>query len=132
MNKLTEQTVVHIIGRCGEMARVMNMVDTLHAVDVRAGHDLMAVESCRQQHRYEYRQQEPCNTNPSTLFVHFACKVTIKRAEYKEKLLFFNLFSSESNLSKVSNTSLMFLLVYDLLTEKRAESVQVFPTLQFI
>ena len=45
MEELTEQTVVHVVDGCGEMARVMHMVRALHTVDSRTGHSLVAVHA---------------------------------------------------------------------------------------
>jgi len=43
MKELAEQAIVHVVNGCCQMARVMHMVGTLHAIDSRTGHYLVAV-----------------------------------------------------------------------------------------
>jgi hypothetical protein len=45
MEELAEQTVVHVVDRSGEMARVMHMVSALYTVSLRTGHSLVAVHA---------------------------------------------------------------------------------------
>ena len=45
MEELTEQTVVQMVDRCGEVAGVMHMVGALRTVDSRTGHSLVAVHA---------------------------------------------------------------------------------------
>ena len=53
--ELTEYTVVNMVWCDGEVAGVMHVVRTLHAVCSGVCHGLVTVESREQYHRYEYR-----------------------------------------------------------------------------
>lgn len=45
MKKLTEQTVVNVIGRGRQMTRVVHMMGTVYTVDCRTGHSLVTVHT---------------------------------------------------------------------------------------
>ena len=78
MKKLTKHAGVYMVEAYREVARVVDVVGTLHAVGPRVSHCFVAVQSRQQQHRYEYRQQRPCQAYSSATSVHLGCKGTNK------------------------------------------------------